>query len=62
MATKFEQLVKYIEGKRDIASADCRKVDTSTPEGKAKLKQLQHDYKLYNELVMTSQLCWDEEQ
>ena len=62
MATKFEQLVKYIEGKRDIVSAECRKVDTSTPEGKAKLKQLQRDYKLYNELILTSQQCWDEEQ
>lgn len=61
MTTKFEQLVKYIKNKRDIASANCRKVDTSTPEGKAKLKQLQHDYKLYNELVLTSQQCWDEE-
>lgn len=59
---KFEQLVKYIEGKRDIVSAECRKADTSTPEGKAKLKQLQHDYKLYNELVQSSQHCWDEDE
>lgn len=58
--TKFERFVQYIEGQREAAKRMCKNIDTSTPQGKARLKELQQRWKLYDDLVQTAGMCWDD--